>query len=152
MEGCKPRTRQIKWLKRLRKLGEQNNLGNGSMQTRIGNSTVTTHADGTVVKQFESGLTQRHIPMNSGGYVVTERAPNGTLTMTLPDGTRMLESPTGRLYTFEPNGAYEVQRQTGLRLNVSPDGSKIFTHQNGVMTKFDTAGKERTFSKQNRGS
>jgi len=91
------------------------------MQTRMGTSTVTTHADGTVVKQFESGLTQRHIPMSSGEFMITEQAPNGTLTMTLPDGTRMLESPTGRMYSFEPDGSYEIQRQTGLRLNVSPD-------------------------------
>jgi hypothetical protein len=123
-------------------------LGNGTMQTRIGNSVVTTHADGTVVKQFESGLTQRHIPTSSGDFLVTERAPNGTLTMILPDGTRMLESPTGRMYSFDPNGSYEIQRQTGLKLNVSADGTKTFTHPNGVTTKFSSAGKERSIQFQ----
>jgi hypothetical protein len=118
-------------------------LGNGAMQTRIGNSVVTTHANGTVVKEFASGLTQRHIPMSSGDFLVTERAPNGTLTMILPDGTRMLESPTGRMYSFDPDGSYEIQRQTGLRLNVAPDGTKVFTHPNGIATKFSSLGKER---------
>ncbi len=121
-------------------------LGNGAMQTRIGKSVVTTHTDGTVVKQFDSGLTQRHIPMNSGEYLITERAPNGTLTMILPDGIRMVESPTGRMYRFEPDGSYEIQRQTGLRLNVAADATKTFTHPNGITTRFGTAGKERQLS------
>jgi hypothetical protein len=123
-------------------------LGNGAMQTRIGSSVVTTHADGTVVKEYASGLTQRHIPMNSSDFIVTERAPNGTLTMILPDGTRMLESPTGRMYSFDPDGSYEIQRQTGLRLNVAPDGTKVFTHPNGTATKFSSRGKERFIGQQ----
>lgn len=120
------------------------NLGEGTLQTRIGQSLVTTKADGTVIKQFDNGLIQRHIPTESGDYIFTELRPNGVLTMTLPEGTRMVELPSGRLYTFEPNGSYEVERQTGLRMSSNANETvRTFTHPNGVVTRFDGTNKER---------
>jgi hypothetical protein len=121
-------------------------LGNGTLQTRIGNSLVTTRADGTVIKQFDSGLIERHIPMSSGKYMVTERSPNGTLTTILPEGTRLVESPTGRVYSFEPDGSYDVMKQTGLKMSVATNGERTFVHPSGVATKYSASGKERFLS------
>lgn len=121
-------------------------LGQGTMQTRMGDSLVTTHADGTVIKQFDSGLIQRHIPTESGDYIFTEARQSGVYTMDLPGGTRMIELPTGRFYSFYRDGSYAVEKPSGLRLAQSGDEQiRTFTHPNGTVTKFTGTQKERTF-------
>lgn len=121
-------------------------LGEGTFQTRIGDSLVTTKADGTVYKEFDNGLIQRHIPTGNGEYIFTEKRPGGVLTMNLPTGTRMIELPGGRLYTFEPDGTWIVKRPSGLRLTSNADDTiRIFTHPNGTVTKFTGNQKERIF-------
>ncbi|MBS1956619.1 MAG: hypothetical protein JST89_20695 [Cyanobacteria bacterium SZAS-4] len=120
-------------------------MGESGVQTRIGDSTVTTFSDGKVVKQHDSGYIARYIPTEDGRYIVTERTPSGTLSFTAPDGTRVLETSTGRTYSFEPDGSHDIMRPTGLRLQVNPDGTKIYTHSNGIQTRFDENGKTRSF-------
>lgn len=121
-------------------------IGDSGFQTRIGNSTVTTFSDGKVVKQHDSGYIARYIPTEDGRYIITERLPSGTLSFTAPDGTRVLETSTGRTYSFDPDGTHDVMRPTGLRLQVNPDGSKVYSHPNGAQTRFDASGKTRTFN------
>lgn len=121
-------------------------LGEGTFQTRIGNSLVTTRADGTVIKQFDNGLIQRHIPTGNGDYIFTEVRPSGVLTMTLPDATRMIEFPSGRSYIFETNGTYSVQRPSGLRMSANDSASiRTFTHPNGTITNYIGNYKQRIF-------
>jgi hypothetical protein len=76
-----------------------------------------------VIKEFENGLIQRHIPTEKGDHIFTEVRPNGVLAMTLPEGTRMVEMSNGRLYAFEPDGSYEIEKLSGLRMSSSPDES-----------------------------
>ncbi len=123
-------------------------LGEGTYKTRIGSCTTTTREDGTVVKEFDSGYTARWIPNNDGAYMFTERTPQGTLGITFPDGSRMLETASGRTYKFELDGSHEVVRPTGLKLNVSADGTRTYTHPNGTDTTYSTAGKERNVPPQ----
>jgi hypothetical protein len=120
-------------------------VGENGIQTRIGNCTITTFSDGKVVKQHDSGYIARFIPTQDGKYIVTECTPSGTLSVTAPDGTRLLETSTGRTYSFDPNGSHDIMRPTGLRLQVAPNGTKTYTHPNGTQTRFDTTGKTRTF-------
>ncbi len=109
------------------------------------NSTVTTFGDGKVVNQHDSGYIARFIPTEEGKYIVTERSPSGTLSATLPDGTRMVETVSGKTYSFEPDGSHEIMRPNGLRLHVAANGTQTYTHPNGTQTRFDTSGKTRNF-------
>ncbi|CAN5683371.1 hypothetical protein BH10CYA1_BH10CYA1_03320 [soil metagenome] len=121
-------------------------LGQGAFETKLRDSVVTTRGDGTVIKHFENGRIQRHIPTGNGDYIFTDLRPSGVLTTDLPGGNRIIKLHTGRIYSFESKGGYEVQKQSGLRMWANADDSvRTFTHPNGTMTRFTGTEKERIF-------
>ena len=107
-------------------------------------SSVHVLPDGTKMQRESDGveifvsvdgtMTQKSPPNKDGEFVVTEKSPDGSKTTYFPNGTvKVVDSSGKRWAQLDSDGTkIEILADLSTRLQTNPDGTQIFSSEDGT--------------------